>query len=111
MGKCLAEGAMRIREHPILGRELERRQVSITVDGENIRAYEGETIAAALIASGRLSFRITEKRGEPRGLFCGIGRCTDCVMNVNGIPNVRTCVTPVEEGMVVETQWGPGEWK
>ncbi|MFA6785534.1 MAG: (2Fe-2S)-binding protein, partial [Sphaerochaeta sp.] len=50
------------------------------------------------------------KLGEPRGIYCGIGRCTDCVMKVNGIPNIRTCITPVEEGMVIESQIGVGTW-
>ena len=49
-------------------------------------------------------------RGYPRGIFCGIGRCTDCVMTVDGQPNVRTCVTPVRAGMKVETQQGLGKW-
>ena len=39
-------------------------------------------------------------------MFCAIGRCTDCVMIVNGKSNIRTCITPLEEGMVVETQYG-----
>ena len=38
--------------------------------------------------------------------FCAIGRCTDCVMVVDGKPNVRTCITPLAEGMTVETQYG-----
>ena len=48
---------------------------------------------------------------DGRGIFCGIGQCTDCMMVVNGIPNVRTCITPVEDGMTVETQEGLGEWR
>jgi predicted molibdopterin-dependent oxidoreductase YjgC len=70
---------------------------------------EGEPIAAAIRAAGVMIHRYTKKRREPRGLYCAIGRCTDCVMIVNGRPNVRTCVTPLEEGMVVKTQRGPGE--
>jgi aerobic-type carbon monoxide dehydrogenase small subunit (CoxS/CutS family) len=68
-------------------------------------------IATALVASGLKVFRYTSKYNEPRGLFCAIGRCTDCVMEVNGRSNVRTCVTPVEDRMVVKTQKGLGEWK
>jgi len=102
---------MRITDHPILGKEEKRKTITITVDGKEITAYEGEMIAAALIAAGKRYFRLTRKYEKPRGIFCAIGRCTDCVMNVNGIPNVRTCVTPVEKGMVIETQRGSGEWK
>jgi len=100
----------RIIEHPILGKMKERRAVEITVDGMRIRALEGEPIAAALMAAGIRTFRYTQKRGERRGVFCAIGRCTDCAMTVNGMPNVRTCVTAVEPGMIIETQKGLGQW-
>jgi predicted molibdopterin-dependent oxidoreductase YjgC len=102
---------MRIIDHPILGKLEKKPVVTIEVDGEIIEAVEGEPIASALIASGRTIFRHTNKTGEPRGVFCAIGRCTDCLMIVDGIPNVRTCVTPVKEGMKIETQKGLGEWK
>lgn len=101
----------RISDHPILGKAPERKKVGIKVDGVTMYAYEGEMIAAALIANGIKTFRYTKRRHEPRSIYCGIGRCTDCVMIVDGIPNVRTCVTPVREGMVIETQHGVGEWK
>ncbi|MDD3823819.1 MAG: (2Fe-2S)-binding protein [Sphaerochaetaceae bacterium] len=101
----------RIIDHPVLGPLPEVKMVRIIVDGESLMAREGEMIAAALIATGKKYFRKTVKTHEPRGIYCGIGRCTDCVMTVNGIPNVRTCVTPVEEGMVIETQMGYGVWK
>ena len=101
----------RIIEHPVLGPLPDVPLVKIIVDGEPMEAREGEMIAAALIATGKKYFRKTIKTHEPRGIYCGIGRCTDCVMTVNGIPNVRTCITPVEDGMVIETQMGYGVWK
>lgn len=101
----------RIIAHPVLGPLPEVEMVKIIVDGEPVMARKGEMIAAALIATGKQYFRKTVKSHEPRGIYCGIGRCTDCVMTVNGIPNVRTCVTAVEEGMVIETQMGYGIWK
>jgi predicted molibdopterin-dependent oxidoreductase YjgC len=85
--------------------------VKIEVDGKEIEARAGEPIAAALLAAGQSVFRYTRKRKEPRGVFCAIGRCTDCMMVVDGVPNVRTCVTPVRAGMKVETQHGLGELK
>ena len=97
---------MRIEDHPILGKTERRKRITLKVDGEAVSAFEGENIAAALIASGRSVFRYTAKRGEPRGVFCALGRCTDCVMIVNGQPNVRTCVTPARNGMVIQTQVG-----
>jgi predicted molibdopterin-dependent oxidoreductase YjgC len=104
---------MRISDHPILGKQKKRRRVTIEVDGNPIEAFEGEPIAAALWAAGIRVFRKTNKLKEPRGVFCAIGLCTDCVMVVDGMPNVRTCVTLVKEGMKIKTQIGRGEytWK
>lgn len=99
---------MRITSHPILGDMEELSTVTITVDGKKLEAKEGEMILATLLAHGIIVNRYTKKHHEPRGIFCGIGQCTDCMMTVNGIPNIRTCITPVEEGMVVEVQNGLG---
>ncbi|MEW9123163.1 MAG: (2Fe-2S)-binding protein [Thermotaleaceae bacterium] len=101
----------RILQHPILGEMEKSKEVKIIVDGKSYPAYEGEMIAAALISNGIKSFRYTKHQHSPRGIYCGIGRCTDCVMIVNGVPNVRTCITPVAEGMTIETQYGAGAWK
>jgi len=101
---------VRIQDHPILGPAPEAGEVTILVDGRPLRALEGEPIAAALLAAGISVFRTTRKRQEPRGYYCGLGRCTDCVMTVNGVPHVRTCVTPVEDGMRVDTPQGLGRW-
>jgi predicted molibdopterin-dependent oxidoreductase YjgC len=92
---------MRVSKHPVLGDASPGRHVTIWLDGEPLAAVEGEPIAAALLAHGRRVFRRTPRFSEPRGVFCGIGRCTDCIMTVDGVPNVRTCVTPVRDGMVV----------
>ena len=101
---------MRIAKHPILGDDRRKRDAAIIVDGNRVDAITGEPIAAALMAAGIRKFRVTPRFGSPRGLFCGIGRCIDCVMTVDGQPNVRTCVTPVKDGMIVETQTGLGKW-
>lgn len=97
---------MRIIEHPILGPAPVRKTVTFTFDGKLLEGYEGEPIAVALKENGVMIHRYTGKRHEPRGVFCAIGRCTDCVMVVDGKPNTRTCVTPLRAGMVVETQYG-----
>ena len=99
----------RIIEHPILAKEEKRKKIKIVVNGKNLYAYKGETIAAALIANGYRDFSYTHRFNLPRGFFCGIGQCTDCSMIVNGVPNIRTCVTRVEEGMTIETQYGYGD--
>ncbi len=101
-----AEGR-RIHQHPVLGPLEYAEECTIIVDSTPLRARQGEPILATLLAYGIRATRRTEKRGEPRGLFCGIGLCTDCMVTVNGTPNVRSCVTPVEAGMVIST--GAGE--
>ena len=99
----------RIEEHPILG-ELEKgKLITFSFDGKEVSGYEGEPIAAALKAAGLMVHRYTQKEHKPRGIFCAIGRCTDCVMIVDGVPNVRTCITPLKEGMDVKTQYGVSE--
>jgi predicted molibdopterin-dependent oxidoreductase YjgC len=100
---------MRVVNHPILPPDTPP-DTTIFVDGQEIAAKSGEPIAAALLAAGVRVFRETARQGRPRGIYCGIGRCTDCVMTVDGRPNVRTCVTPVRQGMRVETQRGLGRW-
>jgi predicted molibdopterin-dependent oxidoreductase YjgC len=97
---------MRIQEHPIIDDFKKGKEVSFTFDGSAMRGHEGEPIAAALKAAGVTTHRLTSKRHEPRGIFCAIGRCTDCVMVVDGKPNVRTCMTSLKEGMSVQTQRG-----
>jgi predicted molibdopterin-dependent oxidoreductase YjgC len=102
---------LRIAEHPILGPAFrEARFVTVTVNGKPLRAVEGEPVAAALLAAGIRTFRTTPKLHHPRGIFCAIGRCTDCALTIDGIPNRRTCVTRVREGMRIEIQDGLGKW-
>lgn len=100
----------RILEHPILGKAGEAREVVIYVDGREVRAREGEPLLAAMLAEGILIQRYTRRFHQPRGMFCGIGRCTDCAVTVNGRPNVRSCMVPVEPGMVVDTRETAAEW-
>lgn len=74
----------------------------VQVDGEPVPAFAGESVATVLLALGRRSFRHTQ-HGAPRGLFCGMGICFDCLVTVDGVENVRACLTPVVEGMVIVT--------
>lgn len=99
----------RIEEHPILGKPEKGKIVSFIYDGKVLKGFEGESIAAALKAAGVMIHRYTKKQHRPRGIFCAIGRCTDCVMIVDGKPNIRTCVMPLKEGMNVQTQYGVSE--
>ncbi len=76
--------------------------ITIMVNGSPIEAYPGESIAAALLAAGQRAFRQTLGGNSPRGLFCGMGICYDCMVTVDGVPNVRSCMTTVQEGCVIE---------
>ncbi|MGE5287913.1 MAG: (2Fe-2S)-binding protein [Micromonosporaceae bacterium] len=77
--------------------------VTFSFDGEPMRARRGWSIGAALIANGVVSWRVTRSGGRPRGLFCGIGVCFDCLVDVNGVCAVRACLAPVHEGDRVQT--------
>ncbi len=89
-------------------KEFRRGQpLRIEVDGEPVQAFEGETIATALLASGRRVLRHTPD-GQPRGLYCGMGLCYDCVVEVDGESSVRSCITLVRPGMKVRT---PGPFR
>ncbi len=90
--------------------ELERGpRVEILLDGRAVEAHEGETVAAVLLAEGEIRTRRTVK-GEPRGVFCGMGVCFDCLVVVDGVPNTRACMTWVRDGMEVSRQDGWGPW-
>lgn len=67
-----------------------------------------QSVAAALMAAGVLSWRTTRRGGRPRGLFCGIGVCHDCLVTVDGAPDQRACLVPWRPGMVVESGDGHG---
>jgi D-hydroxyproline dehydrogenase subunit gamma len=89
-----------------LGDELDRGpRVRFVLDGSSVDAYEGDTVAAVLLAQGEIATRRTVK-GEPRGVFCGMGVCFDCLVVVDGVPNTRACMTLVREGMLVQRQDG-----
>ncbi len=79
------------------------RKTTIEVDGREIEAWCGETLLAAMIASGIKTLRKSNVIKEPRGGLCGMGVCYDCLVTLNEVPNVKACMTIVEEGMVVKT--------
>ncbi len=94
----------RITSHPVLSFD-RGKEVTIFFEGRPIKAYEGESLAAALYAAGVNVFRRTPKLGRPRGPFCMVGKCGSCMVEVNG-EVVRACITPVVEGMRVKRLQG-----
>jgi predicted molibdopterin-dependent oxidoreductase YjgC len=81
---------------------------AVTLDDREIEALPGHTVAAALWAAGVVSWRTTRGTGRPRGVFCGIGVCFDCLVTVNDRPNQRACLVPVRPGDAIRTQEGTG---
>jgi predicted molibdopterin-dependent oxidoreductase YjgC len=95
---------MRINRKSSLLPEVQRgRPVKINIDGKSIEAYEGETVAAALLSAGIQIFHLSQKNKEPRGLYCGMGVCYECLVTVDGVHATRACLTQVADGMQVET--------
>jgi len=97
----------RITEHPILTFP-QGKAMRFSFDGKTMEGREGDTIASALQAAGVRVFRESINLRHPRGFFCAIGRCANCSMVVDGVPNTKVCVTRLREGMAVETQHGRG---
>jgi len=93
----------RIDRHPILGPLPPRKQIRFQFDDRTYLGYEGETIAAALLANGVRTLRRHEASGTPRGIYCNIGHCFECRVTVDGKDNIRACLTPIRDGMVVRS--------
>jgi hypothetical protein len=100
----------RIVQHPILGPQTDRVTVTFSIDGKPVEAHDGDTVAAALLAAGIRVFRTMPRTGEARGGYCFVGRCTDCLLIIDGNHNRIACQTLVREGMRVERQVGLGVW-
>ena len=78
------------------------RTLRVYINQTAVEAYAGETVATLLLANGVRRFRLSTRRGEARGLFCGMGICYECLVTINGVPNQRACVTPIADGMKIE---------
>jgi predicted molibdopterin-dependent oxidoreductase YjgC len=83
--------------------------LTLTVDGKEIRARNGDTVAAAMLAAGIGRFRTTPVSGAARAPYCMMGVCFDCLVTIDGVGSRQACLVPVREGMAVETQQGKRE--
>lgn len=93
----------RISNHPVLG-PLEAKPIRIEFDGRPYAALEGDSIASALLANEVRTLRYSQKEGQPRGIYCGIGHCYECRVTINGTPSLRACITPATDGDIVQSQ-------
>lgn len=99
---------MRIKEHPILKFE-HQDKIEFTYNDQVMYGYKGDTIAAALYDRGVRHFSDSEVHHRPRGLYCAIGNCGSCLMKVNGVERVKTCMTLLEAGMDVVSKVGAND--
>ena len=76
--------------------------LNLSVDGKTVTAHEGDSVHAALVAAGIRQLRHS-KNGEPRGVFCGMGICYECLVTIDGKPDQRACMTRAQDGMTVTT--------
>lgn len=94
--------ALRLTLHPVFNNDFKKRnKVTVLIDDLPITVFEGESLAAALWANGILSLRHDEKTCAGRGMYCGIGHCYECRVTVDGVEDVRSCLTPVRRGMKI----------
>ncbi|MFE5430738.1 (2Fe-2S)-binding protein [Peribacillus simplex] len=93
----------RILHHPVLGTLKAKKKIKFKFDNEIYLGYEDESIAAALLANGIRTLRYQEEAGTPRGIYCNIGHCFECRVTVDGAKGVRSCLTPIKEGMDVKS--------
>ena len=78
--------------------------IDFSFNGVELTAQPGQSVSAALISNNERINRYTRFNGAPRGVFCGIGICFDCMLIIDGQPNQRGCVTEIQPGMIVEVQ-------
>ncbi|GAA0842061.1 (2Fe-2S)-binding protein [Streptosporangium amethystogenes subsp. fukuiense] len=82
-------------------------EFEISVDGAPVAVVPGQSVGAAMHGAGIRSWRTTRFGGRPRGLFCGIGVCFDCLVTVNGVSSLRACLTEARPGDLVTTGDAP----
>jgi hypothetical protein len=83
------------------------RKITFTFDGVPVHALQGDSVAAALVAAGIHACRTTPVSGAPRGPYCMMGVCFECLVRIDGSDNRQGCLIPVRGGMTVESQRGP----
>jgi len=96
---------LRLKSHLVLDvSTVGRKHVTIAVDGRPLDVIEDEILAAALWANGYISLGHNPSSGSHHGMYCGIGHCYECRVTVDGVEDVRSCLTRVREGMQINLQ-------
>lgn len=89
--------------------DMGRAALSFTFEGEPVEGRDGDSVAAALLALGHAATRDTAVSGAPRGPYCMMGVCFDCLVTINGVGNRQACLVPLRAGMDVRRQRGKRE--
>jgi NADH dehydrogenase/NADH:ubiquinone oxidoreductase subunit G len=87
-------------------RQAQGAPVRVTVNGTELQCRAGDSVAAALFAGGMQACRDTAVGEVPRGPYCMMGVCYDCLVTIDGQANQQGCMTAVREGMKIERQLG-----
>lgn len=77
--------------------------LSVTIDGNPVVGRAGDSVAALLLATGHVACRRSAVSGEPRGPYCMMGVCFECLVEIDGVANRQACLVPIAEGMDVRT--------
>lgn len=93
---------IRVNDRPL-------RPIMITIDGAPFEAKSGDSVAAALLTAGHLATRVSTVSAAPRGAYCFMGVCFECLVRIDGVDNRQGCLVEVHEGMAVETRAGQQE--
>lgn len=80
------------------------QKIQFSFNGQPITARPGQSIAAALLAAGQATLRETSRQAAPRGLFCGMGVCFDCLVTIDGRGNQQSCLIKATDGLQVTTE-------
>lgn len=96
-------GNKRIIDHPVLGKLENGKKITFQFEGQTYEGFENDTVASALLANGIRTLRYQEESGNARGIYCNIGHCYECRVTINNVQNIRACLTPLKENMVIET--------
>ena len=81
----------------------ESERIAVLIDGAPFEGQEGDNIATVLLLAGKIICRRTFVSGEPRGPYCMMGVCFECLVSVDGIDGLQACMTPIRRGMRIET--------
>lgn len=78
------------------------QRITVNLNAAPVETEAGQSVAAVLMGEGIKAWRTTRHEGKPRGLFCGIGACYDCLITIDGEPNQRACMVQACDSMNIE---------